>query len=62
MTEVIGVDRSNGSSRLDTRISEDCSPGINHQCVSMGLTATMMDTCLRRSQHIGRVLNGPSLQ
>ena len=62
MTEVIGVDRSNGCSRLDTRISEDSSPGINHQCVSMALTAAVMDTCLRRSQHIGCVLYGPSLQ
>ena len=61
MTEVIGVDRRNGCSRLDTRICEDRSPGINHQCVSMALTATVMDTCLCRSQHIGRVLYSSSL-
>ena len=61
MTEVIGVDRSNGCSRLDTRISEDRSPGINHQGVSMALTATVVDTGLSGSEDIGRVFNGPGL-
>jgi hypothetical protein len=62
MTEVVGVHRSNGGSRLDTRIREDRSPGINHQGVSMTLTATVVDTGLSRSEDIGRVFNGPGLQ
>ena len=62
MTEMVGVDRSNGCSGLDTRISEDRSPGINHQSVSMALTATVMDTGLSRSEDIGRIFNGSGLQ
>ena len=49
MTEVVGVHRSNGGSRQDTRIREDRSPGINHQGVSMALTATVVDTGLSGS-------------
>ena len=62
MTEVVGVHRSNGGSRLDTRIREDRSPGINHQGVTMALTATMVNTGLSRSEDIGRVFNGSGLQ
>ena len=62
MTEVIGVHRGDGSSRLHTRIGKDRSPGINHQSVSVALAATVVDPRLRRGQHIGRVLNGPGLQ
>ena len=55
MTEVIGVHRSNGGSRVDTRISEDRSPGINHQGVSMALTATVVDTGLSRSEDLSLI-------
>ena len=62
MAEVTRVDRSNGSSSLHTCISKDRAPGINHQGVAMALPTTVMHTGLGRSQHIGRVLNGPGLQ
>ena len=62
MTEVIGVDRSNSRSSLNTRIGKDRAPGINHQSVSVALSATVVDPRLRWGKHISRVLDGPGLK
>ena len=62
VTEMIGIDWSNGCPGRNSGIREDRAPGINYQSVAMALPATVVNSRLRWGQHIRRVFNGPGLQ
>ena len=61
-TEMVGIHRGNRCTGLDTSISQDRSPRVDHHRVAMALTTPVMNTRLSGSEHISRVFNRTSLE
>ena len=62
VTDMGHIHRSDRSTRLNTGIRQDRSPGIDHHGVPMAVATVVMMARLGRSQHVGRVLNGAGLK